>query len=197
VSDLWDVLVGWSPLLLAILLVLGWYLTYSASRLDRLHHKVESTRAALDAQLVRRAAAAVEVAQLMDPATGLLVTDAAARSLSAGEDDQQVQPDRDPLEVPPWLEEVENDLSRALQIALEDPEDVDGLRQDPLAADAVEVLAQACTRVQLARRFHNDAVAQAQRVRRKRVVRWARLAGYAPMPQMIEIDDALPAGLTR
>jgi hypothetical protein len=42
--------------LLALLLVLGWYLSYSAARLDRLHHRVETTRAALDAQLARRAA---------------------------------------------------------------------------------------------------------------------------------------------
>ncbi len=56
-------------------------------------------------------------------------------------------------------------------------------------------LRQACERVELARRFHNDAVAQAQRVRRKRVVRWARLAGHAWMPVTFEIDDAMPSGL--
>ena len=50
-------------------------------------------------------------------------------------------------------------------------------------------------RVQLARRFHNDAVAQALRVRRKRVVRWARLAGHASLPVMVEIDDSVPPGL--
>lgn len=197
-GDLGEQVLAWSPVVLALLLVLGWYLTYSASRLDRLHHKVESTRAALDAQLVRRAAAAVEVAQVLDPATGLLITDAAARALSAAEDDQvpQRSPERDPLDVPPYLEEVENDLSRALHAAFDDPAEVADLRTDPLASDALDVLTQACQRVQLARRFHNDAVAQAQRVRRKRVVRWARLAGRAPMPQMIEIDDALPAALT-
>jgi hypothetical protein len=187
-----DRMLAWSPLLLALLLVLGWYLTYSASRLDRLHHKVESTRAALDAQLVRRAVAAVEVAQLLDPAAGLLLADAATQSLDAGESDD---PQRDPLQVPPRLEEVENDLSRALRAVFADPEVTEQLRQEHLAATALDVLTQACTRVQLARRFHNDAVAQAQRVRRKRVVRWARLAGYAPMPQMIEIDDALPPAL--
>jgi hypothetical protein len=47
----------------------------------------------------------------------------------------------------------------------------------------------------MARRFYNDAVAAAQRVRRKRVVRWARLAGRAGMPPMVEIDDSVPAGL--
>ena len=46
-------------------------------------------------------------------------------------------------------------------------------------------------RVQLARRFHNDAVTDVRRVRRKRVVRWFRLAGHAEMPRTFEIDDEL------
>ena len=49
--------------------------------------------------------------------------------------------------------------------------------------------------MQLARRFHNDAVAQAVRVRRKPVVRWARLDGHASLPVMVEIDDSVPPGL--
>ena len=47
-------------------------------------------------------------------------------------------------------------------------------------------------RVQLARRFHNDAVKDVQRVRRKTVVRWFRLAGHAELPATIEFDDELP-----
>ena len=49
--------------------------------------------------------------------------------------------------------------------------------------------------MQLARRFHNDAVKDVQRVRRKAVVRWFRLAGHAEMPQTIEFDDELPAAV--
>jgi hypothetical protein len=51
--------------------------------------------------------------------------------------------------------------------------------------------------VQLARRFHNEAVAQAQRMRRGWAVRTLRLAGRAPMPQTLELDDAWPAALGR
>jgi hypothetical protein len=176
---------GWLPLVLALLLVLGWYLSYSAARLDRLHHKVESSRAGLDAQLVRRCVAALEVAPYLDPASGLLLADAAARALEVGE---RAGPGPD-------VEEAENDLTRALDVALEDPWHVGALAGDGAAHDALVVLRQATERVQLARRFHNEAVAQAQRVRRKRVVRWARLAGFAAWPQMLEIDDAPPAGL--
>jgi len=177
---------GWVPLIVALVLVLGWYLSYSAGRLDRLHHRVESTRAALDGQLARRAAAALEVAHVLDPATALLLTDAATEALTAGEEE--------PAAVP-TLEQVENDLTRALQAAFDDADDVRALRGDPLATESLDLLTQACIRVQLARRFHNDAVATAQRVRRKRVVRWFRLAGHAEWPLMVEMDDTPPTGL--
>lgn len=175
--------------LLALLLVLGWYLSASAARLDRLHHRVETTRAALDAQLARRAAAAVEAAPLLDPASGLLVADAATRSLAAGEARTEWLEGGEPSE------EVENDLTRALHVAFGDRGEVAELRAAPLGAQTLDLLEQACLRVQLARRFHNDAVAQAVRVRRKPVVRWARLAGHAALPSMVEIDDSVPPGL--
>jgi hypothetical protein len=183
----------------AVLLVLGWYLSYSASRLDRLHHRVETLRAALDAQLARRAAAAVVAAPLLDPATGLLVADAAAQALSAGEtrSENAEASETEWIEAGGPAEEIENDLTRALHVAFGDPAEVAQLRDSaPLAAQSLDLLSQACTRVQLARRFHNDAVAAAVRMRRKPVVRWARLAGYAPQPGMVEIDDSLPPGLT-
>jgi hypothetical protein len=183
--------VQWGLIALAALLVLGWYLSLSASRLDRLHHRVETLRAALDAQLARRAAAAVEAAPLLDPATGLLVADAATLALAAGE----TRSETEWLEAGGPVEEVENDLTRALYAAFGDPEQVAELRAVPLAAQSLELLGQACVRVQLARRFHNDAVSQTLRVRRKPVVRWARLAGHAPLPGMVEIDDSVPPGL--
>jgi hypothetical protein len=176
---------GWLPLVLALLLVLGWYLSYSAARLDRLHHKVESARAALDAQLVRRCVAALELAPFLDPASGLLLADAAAAALEAGE---RSAPATD-------LEEAESDLTRSLEAAFDDPVHIEALARDPNVLDALGVLRQACERVALARRFHNEAVAQAQRVRRKRVVRWARLAGHAAWPVTVEIDDVAPSGL--
>ena len=184
----------WPSVVVAVLLLLvvvGWYLSHSASRLDRLHHKVELTRAALDAQLVRRAAVALEAAGALDPATGLMLADAASESLDDGLTVTGATAEGDGRA----LEEAENDLSRAVQAAFEDPDHVARLRQDPVTGDVIDALVEACTRVQLARRFHNDAVSQVQRVRRKRVVRWARLAGHAPCPPMIEIDDSLPPGL--
>ncbi len=46
--------------------------------------------------------------------------------------------------------------------------------------------------MQLARRFHNEAVKEVQRVRTKRVVGLFRLAGHADLPQTVEFDDTLP-----
>lgn len=66
----------------ALLLGLAWYLSYTAARLDRLHARVEGSLASLDAQLVRRAEAAAEYAQAtaLDPASALLLASSAASS---------------------------------------------------------------------------------------------------------------------
>lgn len=92
---------------------------------------------------------------------------------------------------------VESELSSTLRAALEDPDEVAILREEPGGSDLVDALAAAWYRVQLARRFHNEAVAQTQRARRKRGVRYLRLAGRAPVPEPLEFDDAWPAGLGR
>jgi len=179
----WD----WVLVALVLLLLVGWYLSWTAARLDRLHHRVESARAALDVQLARRAATALDTAHHLDPATGLLLADAASEALAAADE---------PVPSVAVLEESENDLTRALHAAFASADDVLALRADPLAAEQLDLLGHACLRVQLARRYLNDAVAQAPRVRRKRVVRLARLAGRAAWPQMIELDDTPPPGLS-
>jgi hypothetical protein len=171
----------WLPLLLVVLFALAWYLSFSASRVDRLHHRVESTRAALDAQLARRAGAALELASHLDPHPDPVLARAASAAL-----------DIDPGEL---SESAQNDLTRAILTQCGDPTRLEVPGRDPAGRRSLDALAGACTRTQLARRFHNDAVAQAQRMRRKRVVRWARLAGHAALPQMVEIDDSIPPAL--
>ena len=87
---------------IAVLLVLvGWYLTFSATRLDRLHARLEGARSALDAQLVRRASVSLQIAVSgrLDPASGLLLADAAHEARDSGGADR---------------EQAESDLSRAL-----------------------------------------------------------------------------------
>lgn len=173
-------------LLVTLLLALGVWLTWlRASRLDRLHRKVASTRATLDNQLVRRAAVAAELASsgLLDPVSSVLVAEGAFEALEARDWEGSQR------------EEVESSLSQTLRTVLADPGEVAALAASGEGGRLLEELARAWYRVQLARRFHNEAVAQAQRVRRKLAVRVFRLAGHAPVPQTVEIDDSWPEGL--
>ena len=186
----------WGVVVVTVLLGVAWYLSYSAARLDRLHARVEGALSALDAQLVRRAEATVELANsgALDPASALILAAAASESLEAhngrvGDDLLQGQHFA-------GREVIESDLTGALQIALTGPV-VEQLRHEPgVAAGAALVRVEAAgLRVQLARRFHNDAVKDVQRVRRKAVVRWFRLAGHAELPATIEFDDELPGAV--
>ncbi|HEX6578250.1 MAG TPA: hypothetical protein VF082_07765, partial [Jiangellaceae bacterium] len=53
--------------------LLGIYLSWTAGRLDRLHWRVDASRAVLDAQLLRRSGAALDLAGtgLLDPASAV------------------------------------------------------------------------------------------------------------------------------
>jgi hypothetical protein len=94
-------------------------------------------------------------------------------------------------------QQAESDLSRTLRAAFADPDEVLAGPEDAFADELVAALVAAWYRVQLARRFHNEAVAQTQRVRRKALVRALRLHGRAAMPHTVEIDDGWPDGLPR
>ena len=159
---------------IAVLTLLVLYVTWTAGRLDRLHARVDAAAAALDAALVRRAAAARAVAAHLPPGP-------AADALSRAADDA--------LEAgPDGREGVENDLSRALRTALP------LLATDPVLAE----LETAGTRVGLARSFHNAAVRDTRAVRLRRLPRGLRLAGHRDLPEFFEIDDtrtgSTPAG---
>jgi len=71
-----------SLLVLLFVVLIGWYLSFSASRLDRLHHRVETSWATLDALLQQRAALAHEIVaeSNLDPATAYLISSSAARA---------------------------------------------------------------------------------------------------------------------
>lgn len=187
----------WGALAVALLLGVAWYLSYSAARLDRLHTRVEGSLSALDAQLVRRAEATLELANsgALDPASALMLVSAASESLEA-HNERALEDDLLEGQVFGAREGIESGLTEALQAALS-ADVVAHLRQDPagLAAAALERVEAAGMRVQLARRFHNDAVTDVRRVRRKQVVRVFRLAGHAELPRTVEFDDELPPAL--
>jgi hypothetical protein len=192
----------------AALLLLVWVVWLAANRLDRLHRKVATSRQALDHQLVRRASAAAELAAagVLDPASSVLVADAAWSALTVGgrgDGDLTGEVEHaagDPCERLPGARErevAESDLSLTLRTALADGEEVRALEGDVLAGELLASLAASWYRVQMARRFHNEAVAQTHRVRRKLLVRVLRLHGHAALPRTVEIDDGWPDGLSR
>lgn len=172
---------GWPAILAvgALVLFLLWYLSFSAARLDRLHARVEGARSALDAQLVRRASVSLQLATSgqLDPATALLLADAAHEARESAPADREM---------------AESELTRALQAAFADPQVAADLASDPLGREQLHELTASCQRVQLARRFANDAVRGTRVVRRKWIVRSFRLAGHAEWPQTFEMDDTLP-----
>ena len=151
--------------LVLVLVLSGVYVSWTAGRLDRLHARVDAAWAALDAALVRRAAAARAVAAALPSGPQAAALERAARAtLDSG---------------PEGREALENDLSRALRSALP---------VLPAGADLTE-LEHASTRVGLARAFHNAAVRDTHVVRLRRIPRALHLAGHRELPQYFEIDD--------
>lgn len=167
---------------IALLVLIAWYISYGAARLDRLHSRAEGALSVLDSQLVRRAESTLELANCgaLDTASALILASAASDSLEADTLDHTSR------------EAIESDLTQALEVALGE----DALRHlradEALGAPVLQRVADANQRVQLARRFLNDAVTDVRRVRRKPGVRLLRLAGHAELPQTFEIDDELP-----
>jgi len=173
----------------AALVLIAIVLSSMARRLDRLHRRETTSRATLETQLVHRAEAAlvlVEEADL-DPASALIIRDAAWRAAFTAPrlvGEEAADPEQRGL--------GESELTRALRTGLGDTEAQRALAQaGPDAARALEQLAHTQYRVELARRFHNDAVTQIQYIRRTRIVRLFRLAGRAALPQTFELDQAL------
>lgn len=173
----------------AVLFVVALVLVNLAQRVDRLHRRVISSRAVLEAQLVKRAEAAAELARsnLLDPAATLIVAEAAWNA--AVQAPRLVGGVSDLADTGVERGLVESELSIDLRAALGGPEDVATLREAPGATATLAVLEQACYRVQLARRFHNDAVVATRRLRENLLVRAFRLAGRAAMPVTFEMDD--------
>ena len=201
---IWSIVV----LLVGLAVAAGWALYARAVRVDRLHRQVLGARATLEAQLVYRAEAAAELAAVpaLDPASGLLLSRAAREALDA--EGPLVDDGLDtstPLEGIPSSHPassgaalpaptarsralIESDLSRVLRTVVSEPARRE-LSADPLSLPALNRLDRACSRLVLARRFHNTHVSEAQALRARPLVRMCHLAGHAPMPQTFDADD--------
>jgi hypothetical protein len=148
-----------------------WYLSYSATRLDRLHHRVETSWANLDGLLQRRAAIAIEIArsEISDPASAMLLTFAAHQAREASVRDRS---------------QAETGLSGALGILLETSTDISG----EIEKDLIRELRELTEKIKIAIAMHVDAVTRTQLVRKKTINRLFRLAGTAPEPVTYEFE---------
>jgi hypothetical protein len=209
--------VTWTIIVLAVLALVLWgfYVSWRASRLDRLHNRTEAARTSLDLALVRRASAAGELASSgqLDPATSLLLADAVRRARQAAPAERDL---------------AESDLTRALRATLGAPEFRAELRASaagnggpagtaagpgpapgagPVLAgpgepdaepdDAVELLDEvekAAHQVFIARKFYNDVAGRTLDARRRPLARVLRLSGSAPPPEFFDMDDELTDG---
>lgn len=167
--------------LIAILLIL--YFSMTAGRLDRLHRRIDLAESGLNAHLLRRSGIALELASngLLDPATSMVLSDAAHAARVSS--DQSIS-ERDI---------AESELTNALSVAL-DAEECAFVLTEQGGPEILAELSAAVQRVELSRRFLNDAVRACTQLRKQRFVRWLHLAGRTPWPTFREINDhvALP-----
>jgi hypothetical protein len=152
-----------------IFAVFAWYLSFVASRLDRLHHRAETSWEHLDALLQRRAALAMEIASHcdLDPATIFLINSCATAARRSGQQDRSEQ---------------ESALTEVLLMLVNSAQ---GLESSS-ALSGFEVFAEELTALtQTIRRsiiIHREAVDSAKRLRDKPIVKLFHLAGHAPLP---------------
>jgi hypothetical protein len=191
--------VTWTIIVLVVLAVVLWtfYVSWRASRLDRLHNRVEAARASLDLALVRRASAASQLASsgVLDPAASLLLADAVRRVRQDGKAERGL---------------AESDLTRALRATLGDPDFrkelvgggvggglVDSVADGVISNGAGELVAEveaASHRVFIARKFYNDLAGRTADARRRPLAKVLHLSGSAKQPEFFDIDDAIADG---
>jgi hypothetical protein len=159
-------------LVLVVLVAVTVVCVVRARRLDRLHRRTDAARAGLADALERRGTIALRVADALPVGDVALraSADTALAAVAAG------------LRTSDASEAAENALTRRLA----------GLDRDRLPPALAAELVNSEQLVVLARRVHNDAVRDTLSLRSRRLVRWLRLAGSAPVPGYFEIADPQP-----
>ncbi len=158
----------WVVGVVAIVVMVASYVTWTAKRVDRLHARAASAGRALDAQLLRRAATAAVLAEEDGGNPDLYA--AARAALDARLDEREA---------------AENDLTRMLR------------KLEFSSADATEAaIITASRRVALARQVHTDFVRDALAVRSRPLVRAFRMGRKHAVPAYFDIDDTTLAAVS-
>lgn len=164
------------PLLVVVLAGGAGWCVWTAGRLDRMHLRLETARASLDALIQARAALAAELAgRVRDDASSAALLDAARQARDASTDTAR------------WP--AQSELSRCLRRYRADPS-----RSDACPDLLVRSLDDAARQLRMARRIHNDLAARTARLHAMRRIRWVRLAGHASTPSVIDFDDRFEPG---
>jgi hypothetical protein len=156
---------------IAFVLAFLWYLNLMAVRLDRLHHRVETSWANLDASLQKRAALALEIAHLhaLDPVTNFVLISAAKQAREADFKERSA---------------AESALSSALSF-------VEDAREFPPGSEEIfSELVSINDRLRTAVALHIEAVQSTRNRRNRLIYRILPLAGTAPLPMQYDFEEA-------
>lgn len=158
--------------ILLLIVLIGWYLSFSASRLDRLHHRVETSWATLDSLLQKRAALAQEIVaeSNLDPATAYLISTSATAARDANIIERS---------------SAESVLSEALKLVQNAALD----NSLELPSELLVELSDLTSKVKLAINIHLESVNATRNVRSQLIIRLFRLAGKAPLPVRYAFED--------
>jgi hypothetical protein len=144
----------------ALVVAVATYLTWVATRVDRLHARAAAALAALNTSSQRRAEAAAEFGER----EGFVEAGTAAAAVLAA--------------TPEERPESENRLTRALRLAA-----------SKFEPEALTEVAETSRRLALARQLHSDLVRDARAVRQRRLVRLLGFTSRHPAPEFFDIDD--------
>lgn len=158
-----------NALYISLFILVLWYLSFTATRLDRLHHRVETSWAALDSLLQKRAAIALEIAHssFADPGLSLILNQAAHMAREADISERS---------------EAESGLTGSLGLLLINVHDN---ADDVLLKELSDIT----DKIRVAIKLHVEAVNRTQMVRRKLIVKTFRLAGRAPLPSIHKFEE--------
>ncbi len=155
-----------------IILLFAWYLSFSASRLDRLHHRVETSWEHLDALLQRRAALALEISHQtdLDPATYMILLQSAYVSREEAIIERN---------------DAERSLSESFKFLRESALSGEVLISVPL----LEELTVLTEKITLAVAIHLEAVSSVAKLRARNIYRLFHLAGKANLPKIYSFEE--------
>ena len=163
----------WLAGVVVVVAVVGTYVTWTASRVERLHARAADAEVALVGKLNMRAKAALLLAETESERLGRYaeaVRVAGHASLDSLAEEREA---------------AENDLTRVLrELPL------------PITDESMEEVRRANRRVAVAKQVHTDVVRDALAIRFGVVARLFRLTRHLPQPKYFNIDDpALSGGL--